>query len=148
MTARVRRSRKNTPLRTISDDLRLDIDFDLDVYPAILISKSAQVSGRILLSKQELYRLMMEIAEKFDLEVIRSNVETNDRKKRSKKMNTDFNVETLKSDVVKNLVANFDYDMEEAEEMVETSFAENPDMWNENAEVSDLARFLDSEDND
>lgn len=57
-------------------------------------------------------------------------------------------VEDLKADVVKILVAEYDLLLEEAEEKVNESFANNPDIWNENAEAKDLAEFLASDDDD
>ena len=56
--------------------------------------------------------------------------------------------ENLKNAVVKFLVSDYDLTMDEAEEMVSESTLENPEMWNDNAEAKDLAKYLASEGND
>jgi len=55
---------------------------------------------------------------------------------------------TLKDEVVKLLMSNHDFSIEEAEEAVKDSTTSHPDMWNENADAGNLADFLASEDND
>jgi len=58
-------------------------------------------------------------------------------------------METMKNDVVNLLVAQYDFTIEEAEETVgESASVAHQDMWNENANPADLAKFLASEDSD
>ena len=59
-----------------------------------------------------------------------------------------MNFEDLKTEVAKILVTKYDFLTEEAESAVEESVAENTDMWNDNAEASDLANYLASDDDD
>lgn len=59
-----------------------------------------------------------------------------------------MNFEDLKTEVAKLLVTNYDFLTEEADSAVEKSVAENTDMWNDNAEASDLANYLASDDDD
>lgn len=54
----------------------------------------------------------------------------------------------LKGEVTTLLVTQHDFTMDEAEEAVNESFADKPDLWNENAEARDLANFLASEDDE
>lgn len=54
----------------------------------------------------------------------------------------------LKDDVIKLLVTTYSFEMDEAEETVENSMSNSPDIWNENAEAEDLAKFLASDEND
>lgn len=57
-------------------------------------------------------------------------------------------LETLKDSVTKILINDYDMLIEEAEEKVQESVSSDPDMWNENAEASDLARYLASDEVD
>lgn len=57
-------------VRSISEDLTLDCNFHLDAFPAVLKSRS---HGIILLSGPELYKLMEEIADRFDMKVIEND---------------------------------------------------------------------------
>ncbi|MFY3742204.1 MAG: hypothetical protein HMLIMOIP_002668 [Candidatus Nitrosomirales archaeon] len=60
--------------RRISDDIILDCNFDLTAFPAIITSKIAKEAftpGRILLMGKELYKLMEEIADRFDMDVVK-----------------------------------------------------------------------------
>ena len=54
-------------VRNISDDLTLECNFHLDTFPAIL---SSTFYGRILIAGPELYKLMEEIADRFDMKVV------------------------------------------------------------------------------
>ncbi len=54
----------------------------------------------------------------------------------------------LKAEVGKILIANYDFQMDDAEETVNSSFETSPEMWNENAVAEDLAKFLASDEND
>lgn len=58
-----------------------------------------------------------------------------------------FDVEELKTIVVNRLITVHDMTDEEATELVETSYREEPDVWNENASVGSLANAL-AEDDD
>lgn len=58
-----------------------------------------------------------------------------------------FNVEDLKTNVVNRLITEHDMTDDEATELVETSYKEEPDVWNENASVNSLANAL-AEDED
>lgn len=55
-------------------------------------------------------------------------------------------LESLKAAVVKLLMSDYEFLVDEAEELVENSVDNNPDVWNENAEPADLAKYLASED--
>lgn len=55
-------------VRKISDDVSLDCNFHLDSFPAVIRSKA---HGRVLLSGPELLKLMEEIADRFNLEIVR-----------------------------------------------------------------------------
>jgi len=57
-------------------------------------------------------------------------------------------LETMKSEVVKLLVSNYDFTLEEAEESVEDSVKENDEIWNENASAEDLAKYVASDGDD
>jgi len=57
-------------------------------------------------------------------------------------------LETLKDSVVKLLVSKHDFEVEEAEEYVEDSVTKNPDLWHDDAEAEDLAKYLATEDDD
>lgn len=61
---------------------------------------------------------------------------------------SDVAIKRLEDAVIKLLVSNHDFDLDEAEEKVETSVVENEDMWNENAVPEDLAKYLASEESD
>lgn len=65
-----------------------------------------------------------------------------------KKEENKVTIEELQSKVVNTLVSEHDFDIEEAASVVETSIKENEDMWNENAEPSDLAKYLADGDDD
>lgn len=57
-------------------------------------------------------------------------------------------LESLKDSVVKLLVAEYEFTIDDAEEAVETSVEKHEPMWNENAEAKDLAKFLASDESD
>lgn len=59
-----------------------------------------------------------------------------------------MNEQELKTAVTNKLVTEHDFVIEEAEETVEESVSDKPDMWNENADVDSLAKFLASDDED
>lgn len=54
-------------VRQISPDLKLECNFHLDAFPAILTSKSF---GRILISGPELVKLMTELADRFNMRLV------------------------------------------------------------------------------
>jgi hypothetical protein len=54
-------------IRDISEDLKLDCNFHLDVFPALLKSKDR---GTMLVSCAELYKLMEEIADRFGKKIV------------------------------------------------------------------------------
>lgn len=54
----------------------------------------------------------------------------------------------LKEAVSKLLISSFDFTPEEAEETVDASASDDPDMWSENADPDTLAKFLASDEND
>lgn len=56
--------------RKISDDLTLDCNFHLDVFPAILKSEDR---GSLLIYGTELYKLMEEIADRFEVIIIKKD---------------------------------------------------------------------------
>lgn len=49
---------------------------------------------------------------------------------------------TLQEEVTNKLVTTYDFLIEEAEEVVSKSYASEPQLWTENASVSDLANML------
>ena len=55
-------------IRDISDTLILNCNFYLDVFPASLIRTDE--NQRLLISGTELYKLMEEIADRFDMKVV------------------------------------------------------------------------------
>jgi hypothetical protein len=59
-----------------------------------------------------------------------------------------FNIEELQESVSKVLIASYDFTIEDAEEAVTDSVADNPDMWNENADAESLAKYLASDGDD
>lgn len=54
----------------------------------------------------------------------------------------------LKGEVTTLLVTHHDFTIDEAEEAVNASFDEREDLWHENAEAKDLAKFLASDDDE
>lgn len=54
----------------------------------------------------------------------------------------------LKSAVIELLQKEFDFTVDDAEEAVNDSCDSRPELWHENAEPSDLANFLASDEND
>jgi hypothetical protein len=54
----------------------------------------------------------------------------------------------LKDAVVKLLVTEHEFLIEDAEEAVAESFSTKPELWNENADAKDLANFLASDGED
>lgn len=60
----------------------------------------------------------------------------------------DVVLENLKNATIKFLMTEKDFTLEEAEEAVEQSTSENPDIWNENADAKDLANHLASGDDE
>jgi len=54
--------------RNISRDLELDCNFHLDTFPAVLSSKL--YNTKILISGPDLYKLMEEIADRFNMKVV------------------------------------------------------------------------------
>jgi hypothetical protein len=67
------------------------------------------------------------------------------------KMETELDyeeLEALKNKVVELLVSEHDMLIEEAESAVEESSSEKKSLWHENAEASDLAKLLASDDDD
>lgn len=59
-----------------------------------------------------------------------------------------MNLQDLKETVIKLLVSDFEFLMEEAETAVEESSSEDPAIWSENADPEDLANFLASDEVD
>ncbi len=59
-----------------------------------------------------------------------------------------MDIEELKEAVIKLLLTDHDFEMDEASEVVETSATEKPHLWDENVDPKDLAEFLASDDND
>jgi hypothetical protein len=59
-----------------------------------------------------------------------------------------FDVQELCNDVVKILVAEHEFLLDDAEQAVEESVKAKPDIWNENADAKDLANFLASDGDD
>lgn len=57
-------------------------------------------------------------------------------------------MQELKDAVVKLLVSNYDFLLEDAEISVDESVSDNPDMWTEKAEAEELAKYLASDDAD
>lgn len=53
--------------RKISDDLILNCNFPLDVFPAVLES---ELRGNLLISGPELYKLMEEAADRFEKKIV------------------------------------------------------------------------------
>lgn len=62
--------------------------------------------------------------------------------------NTNNYLDELKSSVMKLLVADYDFTVEEAEETIEDSYKKDPEIWNVNAEPGDLAKSLASDDDE
>lgn len=60
----------------------------------------------------------------------------------------DFNIEELKTKVQNLLVSTYDFSIDDAEESVNDSLKEHDDMWNENADPNELAKFLASDEAD
>lgn len=56
-------------VRKISDSLELHCNFHLDTFPAIL--RRSDYSDRILISGPELVKLMHEIADRFNMKVVK-----------------------------------------------------------------------------
>lgn len=54
-------------IRDISEDLKLDCNFHLDVFPALLKRNDQEV---FLISGTELYKLMEEIADRFGKKIV------------------------------------------------------------------------------
>ncbi|MFY3742203.1 MAG: hypothetical protein HMLIMOIP_002667 [Candidatus Nitrosomirales archaeon] len=54
----------------------------------------------------------------------------------------------LKGRVTTLLVSEHEFLIEDAEEAVKESFASRPELWGENADPNDLAKFLASDEND
>jgi hypothetical protein len=61
---------------------------------------------------------------------------------------SEFEVSELRDAVVKLLMTDHEYLVDEAEETVNESVAESPDIWNENAEPAELAKMLAESDED
>lgn len=59
-----------------------------------------------------------------------------------------FDISELRDSVVKLLVSEHDFLVDDAEEAVQDSVSKNPDFWNENADASDLANSLADDDSD
>lgn len=59
-----------------------------------------------------------------------------------------FDISELRDSVVKLLISEHDFLVDDAEETVQDSVSTNPDFWNENADVSDLANSLANDDDD
>jgi hypothetical protein len=57
-------------------------------------------------------------------------------------------IDELKETVMKLLQTEFDFTVDDAEEAVTDSVADNPEMWNENADADSLAKFLASDSSD
>lgn len=55
-------------------------------------------------------------------------------------------LENLKNAVVKFLMTEHDYQSEEAEQEVDASVLSEPDLWNENSDAAELAKYVASED--
>ena len=61
---------------------------------------------------------------------------------------SEFSVEELKSEVSKVLVSTYDMSMEEATEIVEEAYLDDPENWHENADSKRLAAVLAEDDDD
>ena len=59
-----------------------------------------------------------------------------------------FDVLVLNDDVVKLLMSEYDFLLEDAEEAVDESVKTKPDYWNENASAEDLAKSLATDDDE
>jgi hypothetical protein len=59
-----------------------------------------------------------------------------------------FDMSALRDEVVKILMSNHDFLVNDAEEAVQESVSKNPDFWNENADANDLANVLAEDDDD
>jgi hypothetical protein len=57
-------------------------------------------------------------------------------------------VSEIKDSVVKILVTEYDYLLEDAETAVDVSMGQDPEMWNEKSDAKDLANYLASDDGD
>jgi hypothetical protein len=77
-----------------------------------------------------------------------TNIYTKEKQMTDQTTSQEFNVESLKADVVKILVSEHDFLLDDAADSVEESFKGNNDMWNENASAADLAKYLAAEDED
>ncbi len=55
---------------------------------------------------------------------------------------TEFNVEVLKNDVVKLLITNHDWNMDEASDVVEEFYKSDPEQWHENTDAKQMADTL------
>jgi hypothetical protein len=60
----------------------------------------------------------------------------------------EFDVSKLRDAVLELLMTDHDYLIDDAEEAVNQSVADSPDMWNESAEAKNLANHVASEDAD
>ncbi len=131
--------------RIISTSLVLDCNFDLDVFPAILRgSATAHDPGRLLLNEEELFNLMLEIADRFGITVTAKNAKII----RHTEKGNSVNLQELNDSVTKLLITDYEFLSEEAEEAITHLKANHPGMWNENASPEDLAKFLASDESD
>lgn len=59
-----------------------------------------------------------------------------------------MDLEELQETVIKLLQTEYDVDVDEAEDLVRESVGSRPELWHENSDPSDLAKFLASDDED